>query len=87
MITSQIRNHSATKPTMENSRSNSLLTLKCEQLFQMTKQLFTLTIGFIPISIKRLFRNFDCKPVSSEKLAQAISAIQGPGQKDPGGWT
>ena len=46
---------------MENSLSNSLLTLKCELLFQMTKQLypslFTLTIGFIVC-------NFDCKPMS-----------------------
>ena len=36
----------------ENSRSNSLLTLKSELLFQMTEQsyprLLTLTIGFIP---------------------------------------
>ena len=41
----------------------------------MTKQsypcLFILTIRFIVCS-------FDCKPVSSEKLVQAISAIQGP---------
>ena len=48
---------------MKNSRSNSLLTLKCELFFQMTKQsyrsLFTLTmtIGFIVC-------DFDCKPMS-----------------------
>ena len=56
------------KAVMMISRSNSLLTLKCELLVQMTKQsyasLFTLTIGFIPISIKRLLCNFDCTPTS-----------------------
>ena len=60
----------------ENSRSNSLLTLKCELLFQTTEQsyssLFTLTIGFIPMSIKRLLGD-----VSREKLAHEISAVQG----------
>ena len=54
---------------------NSLLTLKCELLFQMTEQsclsLFTLTISFIPVSIKRLLCDSDY--VSSEKLAQAIT--------------
>ena len=61
---------------MKNSRSSSLLTVKCELLFQMTKQsylyLFTLTIDFIVC-------NFDCKRMSlaSEKLAQTITAIQG----------
>ena len=56
---------------MKNSQFNSLLTLKCELLFQMTEQsypsLFTLTIGFIPISIKRLLSNFDYKPMSVVK--------------------
>ena len=51
-----------------NSRLNSLLTFKCELLFQMTEQsypsLFTLTIGFIPMSIKRLLGHFDYKPLS-----------------------
>ena len=46
----------------ENSRSNSLLTFKCELFIQMTEQsyssLFTLTIGFIPMSIKRLLCDF-----------------------------
>ena len=55
----------------KNSRSNSLSTFKCELLFQMTKQsyssLFTLTIGFIPMSIKRLLCDFDYKPVSLVK--------------------
>ena len=37
-----------------------------------------MTIGFIPISIKILLCNFDYKSVSSEKLAQAISALQRP---------
>ena len=71
MITSQTRKHQATEPTMKNSLSNSLLTLKCELLFQMTEQsylsLFTMRIGFIPISIKRHFRNFDFKPMSIVK--------------------
>ena len=52
---------------MKYSQSNSLLTLKCELLFQMAEQsypsLFTLTIGFIPISTERLFCDFDYKPV------------------------
>ena len=65
---------------MKNSQSNSVLTLKRELLFQMTKQsypfLFTLTIGFIPISVKRLLCNFDYKSI--EKLAQVISAVQEP---------
>ena len=56
---------------MKNSRSNSLLTLKCELLFQMAEQshpsLFTLTIGFIPISIKRIVCNLDYKPMSLMK--------------------
>ena len=45
--------------------------------------LFTLTIGFIPMSVKRLLCDFNYKPieklaqVSSEKLAQVISAVQG----------
>ena len=47
----------------------------------MTKQsypsLFALTIGFIPISSERLLCNFNCEPLTSEKLPQAISAIQG----------
>ena len=47
---------------MKNSASNSLLTLKCELLLQMIKQLyfflFTLAIGFIVC-------NCDCKPMSS----------------------
>ena len=64
---------------MKISQSNRLLILKCELLFQMTEQsypsLYTLTIGFIPISVKRLLCNLDC--VSSENLAQAISAVQG----------
>ena len=47
----------------------------------MTEQsypcLFTLTIGFI--SIERLLCNFDYKPMSLvKKLAQAITAFQGP---------
>ena len=61
----------------ENSRSNSLLTFKCELLFQMTVQLylslFTFTIGFIPMSIKRLV--FDYKPVSSKKLAHVRGRV------------
>ena len=65
----------------ENSRSNSLLTFKRELLFQMTQQsyssFFTLTSGFIPMSIKRFLCDFEYKPVSSEKLAQVISSIQG----------
>ena len=85
MITSQTRNHQATEPTMKNSRFNTLLALKCKLLFQMTEQsypsLFTLTIGFIPISIKRLLCNLDYKPVSSEKLALAVCAVQGPFRK------
>ena len=55
----------------ENSRSDNLLTFKCELLFQMTEQsyssLFTLTIGFIPMSIKRLLCDFDYKPMSLVK--------------------
>ena len=50
-ITSQTQNHQATEPTMKNSRSDSLLILKCDPLFQMTKQsyhsLFTMRIDFI----------------------------------------
>ena len=43
---------------------------------------FTLTIGFIPISIKILFCNLDHKPMSLvKKLPQAISAVQGPFHK------
>ena len=61
-----------------NSRSNSLLTSKCELLLQMTVQLypslFTFTISFIPMSIKRLV--FDYKPVSGEKLAHVIGSAQ-----------
>ena len=48
------------------TNNEKFLTLKCELLFQMTKQscpsLFTLTIGFIPISINKL----PC--VSDEKI-------------------
>ena len=44
---------------------------------QSYPSLFTLTIGFIPVSIKRLLCNFVYKPVSSEKLAKAFSGIQG----------
>ena len=66
----------------ENSQSNSLLTFKCQLLFQMTAQsypsMFTLIIGFMPMSIKRLLCDFDYKSVSSKKLAQVISAVQGP---------
>ena len=51
----------ATEPTTKISRFNSLLTLKCQLLFQMTEQsypsLFTLTIGLIVC-------NLVCKPVS-----------------------
>ena len=65
----------------ENSRSDSLLTFKCEVLFQMNEQsyssLFTLTNSFIPMSIKRLLCDFEYKPMSSEKLAQVISSVQG----------
>ena len=75
MITSQTRNHSDTEPTLKDPQSNSLLTLKYNLYFQMTEQsypsLFTVTIGFTVC-------NSDCKPVSGEKLTQAISAIQGP---------
>ena len=81
MITSQTRNHQAIEPTMKNSRLNGLMILKCELLFQITEQsylsLFTLTDGFILISIKRLLCNIDYEPMSlTEKLAQAI-AFQG----------
>ena len=53
---------------MKDSQSDSLLTLKCELLFQMIEQscpslLNTLTIGFIPISSKRLLCNIDYKPM------------------------
>ena len=67
---------SSTKPLNyrtndENSRSNSSLAFKCELLFRMTEQsyssLFTLTIGFIPMSIKRLLCDFDYKPMSPVK--------------------
>ena len=44
---------------MKNSESNSLSKFKRELLVQMTEQstssLFTLTIGFIPISVRRLY--------------------------------
>ena len=70
------------KANDENSRSNSLFTFKCELLFQMTEQsysfLFTLIIGFIPMSIKRLTCYFIINLcLYSEKLAQVISAVQG----------
>ena len=59
------------KTNDENFRSNSLLTFECELLFQMTEQsyssLFTLTIGFIQMSIKRLLCDFDHKPMSLGK--------------------
>ena len=62
---------------MKKSRSNSLLTSKCELLVQMIKQsypsLFTLIIGLTPISIKILLCNFDVN-LSSEKLPQALKA-------------
>ena len=55
----------------ETSRSNSSLTFKCEMLFQMTEQsyfsLFTLTNGFIPMSIKRLLCDFEYKRMSPVK--------------------
>ena len=44
LITSQTRNHQAAEPTMKNSRSNSLLTLKCELLFEMTEQSYPLCL-------------------------------------------
>ena len=48
---------------MKNFQSDSLLTFKCELLFQMTEQsypsLFTMTIRFIQIAIKTLLCNFD----------------------------
>ena len=50
----------------EDSRSNSLLTLKCELLIQMTEQ-FTPTIGFITISTERLLCDFDYEPMSLVK--------------------
>ena len=54
----------------ENSRSNNLLTFKCE-LFQMTEQsypsLLTLTVCSVPMSIKRFLCDFDCKPMSLAK--------------------
>ena len=59
------------RPNDENSRSNSLWTFKCELFIKMTEQLyssfFTLTIGFIPMSIKRLPCDFDYKPMSLVK--------------------
>ena len=62
------RNHQAIEPTMKNSRLNGLMTLKCELFFQITEQsylsLFTLTIGFILISVKRLLCNIDYEPMS-----------------------
>ena len=45
-------------------------------IVQSYTSLFTLTIGFIPMSIKRLLRDFDYN-VPSEKLALVISAVQG----------
>ena len=57
----------------ENSRSNSLLTFKCELFIQMTEQsyssLLTLTIGFIPMSIERLLCDFDYRPMSLVKIS------------------
>ena len=63
----------------ENSRSNSLLTFKCELLFQVTEQsyssLFTLTIVLFQCQLEDFF--VILITVSSEKLAQVISAVQG----------
>ena len=42
---------------------------------QLYPSLFTFTVGFIPVLIKRLV--FDYKLVSSEKLAHVIGSVQG----------
>ena len=56
---------------MKNFRSNNLLTLKCELLFQMTKHsypsLFTLTTGFVC--------NSDCKLMSLVRIWHRQSVV------------
>ena len=64
----------ALKSSLKHRRKHVLRSLQLygdQALFQMTEQsypsLFALTIGFIPMSIKRLLCDFDYKPMSIVK--------------------